>query len=184
VLRSAGFTAFPINFSVPSEGSDHSGALTMINLRAEAYWTLREALDPGLGATLALPPSKELETQLSAPTWSLTPHGIKIEDKEKVEERLGKSPDEADSLALVMLDMSLRMPQHLPTSHSHRIMTGQGHVPSPQPAQPPQRHPTQPSQHGNPPLPPTPPYQQHVSSHAQRVRIVYDDRGNEHRIND
>ena len=38
-----------VNFAEGSGAMDKSGRLTFANLRAEAYWKLREALDAGNG---------------------------------------------------------------------------------------------------------------------------------------
>jgi hypothetical protein len=67
--------------------------LHFVNLRAYAYWSLRDLLDPEQGQNLALPPDQELLSDLTAPRWSLTTQGIKIEAKEDIAERLGRSPD-------------------------------------------------------------------------------------------
>ena len=58
---------------VPYQGSartpirDRSGVLTFVNQRAAAWWALRDALDPGHGSAIALPPSRELRAELCAP---------------------------------------------------------------------------------------------------------------------
>ncbi len=90
-----------INFAegVPME-RDKTGKLKFRNVRAAAYWRLREALDPISGDSLALPPDAELAADLSAPKWSLTTGGILIESKEDIHERIGRSPDSGDALAL------------------------------------------------------------------------------------
>ncbi len=90
-----------INFAegVPME-RDKTGKLKFRNVRAAAYWRLREALDPVSGDNLALPPDAELAADLSAPKWSLTTGGILIESKEDIKERIGRSPDSGDALAL------------------------------------------------------------------------------------
>jgi hypothetical protein len=74
----------------------------MLNLRAAAYWRLREALDPVNGSTIALPPDAELLADLCAPTWHLDRGSgkVQIEDKDEVKKRLGRSPDCADAVVL------------------------------------------------------------------------------------
>lgn len=79
---------------------DKTGKLKFRNVRALAYWRLREALDPNTGDGLALPPDPELEADLKAPKWSLTTGGILIESKEDIQERIGRSPDSGDAVAL------------------------------------------------------------------------------------
>ena len=68
------------------------------NMRAYAYWSFREALDPDFGSEIALPPDHELMAQLAAATYEITPGGIKIESKEDIKARLGVSPDKADAI--------------------------------------------------------------------------------------
>lgn len=80
--------------------------LRFANVRTEAYWTLREALDPSQvgGATIALPDDKELLADLTAPTFE-TRSGkggmvIHLEAKEKLVKRLGRSPDKGDAVVM------------------------------------------------------------------------------------
>jgi hypothetical protein len=80
--------------------------LRFANVRTEAYWTLREALDPTQpgGATMALPDDKELLADLTAPTFE-TKSGkggmvIHLEPKEKLVKRLGRSPDKGDAVVM------------------------------------------------------------------------------------
>ncbi len=87
---------------------DKSGKLKFRNVRALAYWRLREALDPVTGDNLALPPDPELEADLKAPKWSLTTGGILIESKEDIQERIGRSPDCGDAVALAYYGVKQR----------------------------------------------------------------------------
>lgn len=98
-----GIQAQPINFSCRSEHYDKSGKLRMVNVRAEAYWRLREELDPDNGSTLALPPDTDLKNELCESMYEITTVGIKIEDKGDIKDRLRRSPDSADAIALTTL---------------------------------------------------------------------------------
>jgi hypothetical protein len=98
-----GLPARPINFAERSEFKDRSGRFRMVNVRAEAFWRLREALDPEGGDDLALPPDPELLADLCAPIYQITPSGIRIEDKLAIKARIGRSPDKGDAVALAML---------------------------------------------------------------------------------
>lgn len=102
-----GKQAQPVNFASRSEHTDRSGKYGMANLRAEAYWRLREELDPENGSTVALPPDPELKSELCAGRFEVTPVGIKIEPKAAIAERLGHSPDRADAVALTTLPNGL-----------------------------------------------------------------------------
>lgn len=89
-----------INFGGGSDATDKSGRLRFVNLRAEMYWHMREALDPVTGDGLALPPDDELRADLCAPRWKLTPRGVLIESKEDIIARIGRSPDCGDAVVL------------------------------------------------------------------------------------
>ncbi len=78
---------------------DRAKVLNFYNKRAEWWWRLREYLDPESGMDIALPPDRELLADLTAPRWELTPRGIKIELKDEIKKRIGRSPDKGDSLA-------------------------------------------------------------------------------------
>lgn len=90
-----------INFGAGAgDLTDSSGRLRFRNVRAAAYWKLREALDPDHGDGLALPPDPELLADLCAPRYDLKPSGIQLEDKDGISARLGRSPDKGDALVL------------------------------------------------------------------------------------
>lgn len=100
IARGRGMNVRPINFSEASEATDKSGTLRFINKRAETYWAFREALDPDSGLNIALPHDNELEADLCTPRWIPQSNGIKIESKEDIKKRLGRSPDCADAVVL------------------------------------------------------------------------------------
>lgn len=81
------------------------GKLQYFNLRSQAYWEFRLAADPNQygGALLAFPNDPRLLAGLTAPVFEadfLARGIIKIETKEKVKEKLGYSPDEADAVVM------------------------------------------------------------------------------------
>lgn len=93
-----------VNFGHASFASDKSGLLSFVNLRAEAYWLFREALDPTSGMDICLPDDPELLADLAAPRWKLTQRGILVEPKEDIKKRLGRSPDCGDVVVLASMD--------------------------------------------------------------------------------
>jgi hypothetical protein len=99
-LIGLGINAQGINFGAGTVATDKSGKMKLRNVRAEAYWKLREALDPDRGDDLALPPDPELLADLCAPKWRLTGGGILIESKDEIIARIGRSPDCGDAVAL------------------------------------------------------------------------------------
>lgn len=76
--------------------------LKFTNTRTQAYWRFREALDPSQagGSPIALPRDPVLLADLCAPRYEITPHGIKLESKEDVKKRLGRSPDRGDAVVM------------------------------------------------------------------------------------
>jgi hypothetical protein len=68
------------------------------NRRAQAYWILRELLERG---EIALPADEALAEELLATSWRPTPEGrVKIDAKDDIKSRLGRSPDKADSVVM------------------------------------------------------------------------------------
>lgn len=80
------------------------------NVRSEAIWRMREALDPAQpgGSSIMLPPSVTLKADLSAPTYSVKGHQkgqvLIIESKKEVCARLGRSTDEGDAVIMCWYD--------------------------------------------------------------------------------
>lgn len=93
-----------INFAEGSYMTDKSGRLNFANMRAQAYWKFREALDPKTGDDVALPPDPELRADLCAAKWSVSMRGILVESKEDIVKRLRRSPDCADAVVLAGMD--------------------------------------------------------------------------------
>jgi len=86
------------NSSESATSSDKTGMLSFFNKRAQAYWQFREMLDPVNGENICLPDSRELLSDLCAPRWEMRATGIKIESKEDIVKRIGRSPDCGDSV--------------------------------------------------------------------------------------
>jgi hypothetical protein len=72
------------------------------NKRAEAWWRMREELNPDqdCGPVVALPPDASIKADLAAPRYEMTTRGIKIEDKNQIRKRLGRSPDDGDAIVM------------------------------------------------------------------------------------
>ncbi len=80
---------------------------SFVNVRSAAYWRFREALNPGQrgGSRIMLPPDKRLKSGLCTPRYRIKGFGtaqaaIEVEPKDKVVERLKRSPDEADAVVM------------------------------------------------------------------------------------
>lgn len=79
--------------------TDRSGELHFANVKSAAWWRLREMLDPIYGVAVELPPDPVLLGDLTAPHWKIESNGrIRVEKKEEVKKRLGRSPDKADAV--------------------------------------------------------------------------------------
>lgn len=93
-----------VNFAESSGMYDRSLRLIMRNMRAEAYWTAREALDPEKGDDLAIAPDNELLADLTAPRWKISASGVQIESKEDIVKRINRSTDCGDAFVLSLLE--------------------------------------------------------------------------------
>lgn len=91
-IRQLGFQVTEVAFGGAANRSD-----IFANRRMEMWWGLAEWLRMGG----AIPRMTLLQADLCAPTFGFTPAGKKIlEPKDKIKERIGRSPDLADALAL------------------------------------------------------------------------------------
>ena len=57
-----------------------------------------EALDPASGQDIELPPGRSLLADLTAARYELVARGVKIEAKDEIKERIGRSPDEGEAV--------------------------------------------------------------------------------------
>lgn len=79
---------------------DITGEYSFANMRAYLYWCIRDWLNPKNGYSPALPPNDKLTEELTETHWGFMSNGsIMIEKKEKVKERIKRSPDYMDALA-------------------------------------------------------------------------------------
>ena len=85
----------------PTLWQDRAKTMEFFNVRAAAWWCMREALDPDHGSVVALPPDPGLLAELAAPRFLIRTRKYLIEDKKDIVSRMGRSPDLAD--AVVML---------------------------------------------------------------------------------
>lgn len=94
----------PVPFGNGSQYKDKTGRLEMINLRAEMYWRLKEALDPSSGEVLLLPDDRQLLTELCSIRWKAVGNGkAQVEAKRDIKKRIGRSTDRADAVAMLAL---------------------------------------------------------------------------------
>jgi hypothetical protein len=92
-----------LNGASKSNQMTAESTLSFMNLRAEMWWRMREALDPKTNHPIMLPPDNKLRADLCAPLWRLRPGGILIESKEDVIKRIGRSPDRGDAVCYALI---------------------------------------------------------------------------------
>jgi hypothetical protein len=110
-LDQAGQQVLGVNVAEKSYATDKSGRLTFFNLRSELWWRMREALDPTNNTGICLPPNPEVLADLCAPTWSLSSSSIRVEGREDIVKRIGRSPDVGSAYILGLMDTPKRAVQ-------------------------------------------------------------------------
>lgn len=94
----AGFSA---GSSAPKWARDRGDQLGFTDQRSLWWWRLREALDPAFAPVLALPPDDYLTGDLTSPRYRMlsgTPARYRVESKDEIKKRLGRSTDYADAV--------------------------------------------------------------------------------------
>jgi hypothetical protein len=87
---------------------DRSGLLQFFNLRSQLWWKMREALDPAANTGIALPNDSRLKADLCAPKWKLQGAKVKVESRDEIIARIGRSPDFASAYTLALLQTMKR----------------------------------------------------------------------------
>ncbi len=96
---------YGFNAAEASKFLDRTKKLKMVNNRAEMHWNFREWLDDPTDP-LYLPRHPKLKADLLSPRWELTPRGVKVEDKDSIKERLGRSPDYGDAAMMACVNLN------------------------------------------------------------------------------
>lgn len=99
-LRELQHHVLPFVASAGCDAKDRSGELGFLNLRAAAWWRVRELLDPSsTRPMIALPDHSLMIGDLTTPTWKVNSTGrIQIESKESIHAKLGRSTDTGDAV--------------------------------------------------------------------------------------
>lgn len=98
-LREQGARVLAFNASKASKAKDSTREFGFANRRSEAWWTVRQALDPSGDPDICLPDDEMLLGDLSAPQWDVTSSGrIQVEGKDDIRKRLGRSTDDGDAV--------------------------------------------------------------------------------------
>ena len=109
------------------------GKLGFYNKRSEAWWRLREELNPDQegGSVIALPPSAEIRADLATPRWKLTTRGILVESKDDIRQRLGRSPGKGDTIMMCLSEGQAVITRQLQATGSRRapkVILGYGNT--------------------------------------------------------
>lgn len=111
-LKERGYTVIPFNGARAVAEEEWKDPKRYKNLRAAAYWSLRKMLEAG---TIAVPRNDRLWEELLSTEWEMgSDEKIMIRPKEELRDRLGRSPDLADSLSLVAYWMGKKRMTSLP----------------------------------------------------------------------
>lgn len=107
-LAALGAHVLGVNVGEPTDETDSTGMLRYYDVRTALWWRLREALDAASGRSLALPPDRRLIAELSSVCWRTRGPKIKVESREDIISRIGRSPDAATAVVLAFLDTPKR----------------------------------------------------------------------------
>lgn len=123
-LRELGVPVLPYTGSAKTNARNRTKEFGFANVRSAAYWHMRELLDPAFGAELMLPPDDLLLADLNAPTWDIRtgiPPKIRVERKEDLVQRMGRSPDHGDAVVMSYWADALR--------HEAKVAVPSGQMP-------------------------------------------------------
>lgn len=102
---SMGLQVIGVSFGeTTTEGIAAAGRMGFFNVRSMAWWRMREFLDPNANTGAALPPDKRLLADLCAPRWKPSGAKIKVESREEIVDRIGRSPDFGTAAILALMD--------------------------------------------------------------------------------
>ena len=113
-LREQHAKVVAFNASRASKARDSTREFGFANRRSEAWWTLRQALDPSGDPDICLPDDEMLLGDLSAPQWTVTSGGrIQVESKDEIRKRLGRSTDDGDAVVQAFVP---HLGEHVPNA--------------------------------------------------------------------
>jgi hypothetical protein len=95
-----GMEVTPVNVGSGSQATDKTGRYGFANLRSQIVWQFREALDPTSGENVCLPADSQLRSDLRSAKFSIVGGKIKIESKDDIKKRIGRSPDKGEAVLL------------------------------------------------------------------------------------
>lgn len=99
-LQDLGLCVLGLNGGARSDAKSRGTGIPFANLRAEMWYRMREALDPANDSPIALPPDPNLRADLAAPRFDVVTGKIRVESKDQIRTRLGRSPDRGDAVVM------------------------------------------------------------------------------------
>lgn len=118
ILRNTRMPVVGVNVAASATKHDKTGRLEFFNLRSQVWWLMREALDPANDMGTELPDDPQLLVELCAPKWTMSGTTIRVESREEIIKRIGRSPDRAT--AVVLANMDSPKVRNLDASKGHR----------------------------------------------------------------
>jgi len=104
-LRELGYEPYSFSASEKTDQLDKSGEQGFADKRSASWWMLRELLEEG---KIALPPDERLIGELVTPLWkSISGGRIRVESKDQIEKRIGRSTDAADAVIMCLVGKEL-----------------------------------------------------------------------------
>jgi hypothetical protein len=107
-LMQANVQVLGVNVAEATNGTIKAGGLGFSNVRSELWWRMRELLDPDADTGVELPPDTDLLAELTAPRWKIEGRKIKVESREEIVDRIGRSPDRASAVLLAAMEVPKR----------------------------------------------------------------------------
>lgn len=110
-MEELGYAVHAVN--VGESPTDPDAKEKFFNLRAEVHWGLRDLFKPDKGKSMiSIPQDPGLITELTELRYKYSSEKkIRIEDKDDMKKRIGRSPDRADALSLAFFDIEGRAPE-------------------------------------------------------------------------
>lgn len=110
-LKEARQHVLGINVGEAANDTDLSGLLQFFNLRSQLWWKMREALDPARNTGIVLPNDSRLKADLCAPKWWLQGAKVRVESRDDIIGRIGRSPDFASAYILALIETAKILPK-------------------------------------------------------------------------
>lgn len=97
--REQGLAVKPFKAGMKTKMKDRSRELEFRDVKAAAWWRLRDLLDPATDHAIELPPDDQMIGDLTAPHWRMGSSGkVEIETKKELRDRIGRSTDVGDAV--------------------------------------------------------------------------------------